>query len=67
MKDQKYTAWKSSKNADPIEGTDRVFSAISARKVLSLLASEEGVKYYPHMKIIRCSDGTFWSVSLLNY
>ena len=61
----KYSAWKAKKSTcDPIPGTDRVLLAKSARKALNHLADEEGVKYYGQC-IVRCKNGDFWTVQIL--
>ena len=40
-----YFAWKSDKNGEPIDGTDREFKGESRSNVLKLLSHEEGVDY----------------------
>lgn len=59
----KYNAWKAKTNGDPIEGTDRIFSAICKRDVIKHLAYEEGVEHQHNDLIVRCKDNTIWCVS----
>ena len=62
-KQHKYNAWKADKNCNPIEGTDRIFTAKSKRSVIKHLAHEEGVEILPGALIVKCKDGTFWNAS----
>lgn len=61
----KYHVWKSKSSGEPIFGTDRIISSVSARKVVQHLAFEEGVEYHHNNRLIRCKDGTIWYVLLL--
>ena len=58
----RYNAWKSKPNGYPIEGTDRIFTGVSKRAIIKHLAYEEGVEHKHNDVIVRCKDGTMWSV-----
>jgi hypothetical protein len=60
-----YNAWKANSKGDPIEGTDRILTAISKRSVMKHLAHEEGVEYQHNDMIVRCNDGTFWCSKII--
>lgn len=59
----RYNAWKTDSNLNPIEGTDRILTANSKRAVVRHLSYEEGVEYVYSSMIVRCKDGTLWCVS----
>jgi hypothetical protein len=57
-----YFAWKSDKNGEPIDGTDREFKGESRSNVLKLLSHEEGVDYDITSTNVKCKDGNIWNV-----
>lgn len=57
-----YFAWKSDKNGEPIDDTDREFKGESRSNVLKLLSHEEGVDYDINSTSVKCKDGTIWNV-----
>ena len=57
-----YFAWKSDKNGEPIDDTDREYKGESRSNVLKLLSHEEGVDYDINSTSVKCKDGTIWNV-----
>jgi hypothetical protein len=62
---RQYAGWKTNKNGDPIEGTDRIFLASNRRLVLQLLAFEEQVELNLNASFVICKDGSRWYVRYL--
>lgn len=60
----KYNAWLSDSDCNPIDGTDRIILAKSRRDVMKYIASEYGIKLSGN-KILKLPDGKIWSCMLI--
>jgi len=56
----KYNAWKSDSNGNPIEGTDRIFTGKSTRSFLKHIAYEEGIEHNHNDVLVRLKNGDMW-------
>lgn len=59
----RYNVFKTNKNCEPIEGSDRIITGLSRRAIAKHLAYEEGVEMPANSYIVRCKDGSIWHVS----
>jgi len=60
--DNKYVAWKTLSDLEPISGTDRILLGKSKREIINFLAYEEKVPHNHNDMFVKCNDGTKWFV-----